>query len=76
MQDEKCDEAFKKLKEIMTNSPGLICTNWYKPFRGQVNISQMTIGATPTQLDENSKDRVICYFPKKIYPAEKTFSVN
>lgn len=74
--DEKCDDAFEKLKKYITEAPILVCPDWSKPFRGHVDASQTAVGGTLTQLDENGKDRVIAFFSKKLSDAETDYSAN
>ena len=57
----KCDEAFEKLKEAITNAPVLVSPDWSKPFRCHIDASQTAVGGTLTELDENGRDRVIAF---------------
>jgi len=74
--DETCDEAFSKLKRLITEAPILIAPDWSKPFRGHVDASQTAVGGTLTQLDESGRDRVIAFFSKKLCDAEKNYTAN
>ena len=51
-----CDAAFKKLKNSITQSPILGAPDWKKPFRGYFDASQLAVGGTLTQLDDDGRD--------------------
>ena len=74
--DEKCDEAFEKLKMFITNAPILVSPDWKKPFRCHIDASQIAVGGTLTQLDDNGKERVIAFFSKKLSPTESGYTAN
>ena len=74
--DEKCDEAFKTLKEAITNAPILVSPDWSKPFRCHIDASQTAVGGTLTQLEENGRDRVIAFYSKKLSPTESMYAAN
>jgi len=74
--NEKCDESFQRLKDLITNAPILVAPDWNKPFRGHVDASNMAVGGTLTQLDGNGRDRVIAFFSKKLAPAEQNYTAN
>ena len=72
----KCYEAFKKLKEAITNAPVLVSPDWTKPFRCHIHASQTAVGGTLTQLGENGRDRVIAFYSKKLSPRESVYTAN
>jgi len=74
--NERCTEAFERLKTSITEAPILVSPDWEKPFRGHVDASQTAIGGTLTQLDENGRDRVIAFFSKKLSDAEANYTAN
>ena len=74
--DEICDEAFQKLKDAMIQAPILVAPDWRKAFRGHVDASQLAVGGTLTQLDENGKDRVIAFYSKKLSSTEADYTAN
>ena len=74
--DDRCDEAFAKLKTMITEAPILVSPDWKKPFRGHVDASQTAVGGTLTQLDDHGRDRVIAFFSKKLCDAERNYTAN
>jgi hypothetical protein len=42
--DDKCDQAFAKLKKAGTSAPILQSPNWKKPFKGHIDASQLAVG--------------------------------
>ena len=48
--DNKCDNAFQKLKNAVTQGPILVSPNWKKTFRGHVDASQTAAGGSCHQL--------------------------
>ena len=74
--NEKCDEAFQKLKDAIVQAPILVAPDWKKPFRGHVDASQLAVGGTLTQLDRNGKDRVVSFFSKKLTSTEADYTAN
>ena len=74
--DSECDAAFQSLKDAITSAPILVAPDWKMSFRGHIDASNIAVGGTLTQLDENGKDRVIAFFSKKLSPAEKNYRTN
>ena len=74
--DSSCDKSFESMKNAITSAPILVSPNWKKPFRGHIDASNMAVGGTLTQLDEEGKDRVIAFFSKKLSPAEQNYTTN
>lgn len=74
--NEKCDEAFNQLKSALTNAPILVSPNWNKKFTLHVDASQVAVGGTLTQEDDEGRTRVISYTSKKMTPAEQNYTTN
>ncbi len=74
--NDQSDQAFESLKKAVTSAPILVSRNWKKPFRGDIDASQLAVGGTLTQLDDEGRDRVIVYFSKKLSPAERDYTAN
>ena len=74
--NSKCDEAFEKLKEAITNAPVLVSPDWSKPFRCHISSSQTAFGGTLTQLDENGRDRDIALYSRMLSPTEFVYTAN
>ena len=74
--DNKCDNAFQKLKDAIIKAPIIVSCNWKKTFRGHVDASQTAVGGTLTQLDDNGKDLVIAFYSKKLSSTEADYTTN
>lgn len=72
----KCYEAFQKLKDIVTNAPILVGLDRSKPFCRHVDASQMAVGGTLRQVDEQGRNRVTELFSKELAPSERNYTVN
>ncbi|KAG1926323.1 thy-1 membrane glycoprotein [Pimephales promelas] len=53
----KCEDAFENVKRLLTSSPVLTAPRLDKPFKLQVDASQIGAGAVLLQADENGIDR-------------------
>ena len=72
--NKKCDEAFKKLKEILCTSPVLRNPDFVRPFILQTDASERGVGAVLSQKDETGEEHPIAYFSKKLLPREERYS--
>ena len=70
-----CDESFKKIKCVLMNTPVLSSPpNFDKQFKLTVDASDIGIGAALFQESDDSVDRVVCYFSKKLTKSQKNYS--
>ena len=72
----KCDDAFEKLIEAITNSPVVVSPDCSKPFRCHIDSSQTAVCGNLAQLDENGRDLVIAFYSKKLSPTESVYTGN
>ena len=70
-----CDQAFLKLKSLLCSSPILASPNFQRPFVLQTDASDRGIGAVLSQEDEDSVERPIAYYSRKLAPREERYSV-
>ena len=61
-----CDQAFLKLKSLLCSSPILASPNFQRPFVLQTDASDRGIGAVLSQEDEDSVERPIAYYSRKL----------
>lgn len=61
----KCEHAFENVKRLLTSSPVLTTPRLEKPFKLQVDASQVGAGAVLLQADEGGINRTISYFSRK-----------
>jgi RNase H-like domain found in reverse transcriptase/Reverse transcriptase (RNA-dependent DNA polymerase) len=69
-----CQEAFEKLKTILTTPPHLIRPDESKPFILRTDASKTGVGAVLSQLDEEGIERVVAYASKALNDAETRYS--
>jgi RNase H-like domain found in reverse transcriptase len=74
--DDKCDQAFAKLKKAVTSAPILQSPNWKKPFKGHIDASQLAVGGAFTQIDDDGLEHPVAFYSKKLSPAEANYSEN
>lgn len=74
--NQNCQTAFEELKKRLCTSPIMVPPDWTRRFRCHVDASQLAVGGTLTQLDDDGNDRAIAYFSKRLSPAEENYSAN
>lgn len=70
---EEADQAFIKIKKVLTSEPILRPPSYDKPFLIQCDASQVGIGAVLVQVDENSKEYAISYYSHKLSKDEQKY---
>lgn len=73
--NEKADEAFSKLKELLTSAPILMLPDYSQPFIVRSDASDVGAGGMLLQ-GEGENQRVICYVSKKFTAAEQKYSTT
>ena len=69
-----CEDAFNKLKAILTNQPVLKSPDFSKPFQLAVDASDVGIGGLLLQADENGIDHPVAYYSKKLDIHQRRYS--
>ena len=69
--NDKCQDAFDRLKAILKSAPVLLGPDFDKCFKLAVDASDVGIGAVLLQEDNNGIDHPVCYFSKKINKHQK-----
>eukprot|EP00253_Pinus_taeda_P007389 PITA_07389 len=72
---EKCDQAFKKLKKLLSTAPVLRGPNWNLPFQISSDASDTAIGAVLGQ-EEEKNPYAIYYISKNLSSAELNYTVT
>ena len=73
--NDKCQDAFDRLKAILKRAPVLLAPDFDKCFKLAVDASDVGIGAVLLQEDNNGIDNNgICYFSKKFNKHQKHYS--
>lgn len=71
---ETTEIAFTTLKSWLVSDAVLMGPNYNKQFILQTDASDVGIGATLSQLDEEGSDRPIAYFSRKLLPREVNYA--
>ena len=69
-----CDDAFQKLKMILTNPPVLLAPDFSREFIVAVDCSDIGMGSVLLQQDDSGLERPVSYFSKKLSPAQRKYS--
>ena len=69
-----CEEAFRKLKDLLCSSPVLQAPDFKKSFVLQTDASDRGVGAVLSQRDKDGMDRPVAYFSKKLLDREERYS--
>jgi hypothetical protein len=67
-------EAFEKVKAILTNAPVLAGPDFTKPFKLVVDASDVGAGAVLVQEGKLDVDHPVCYYSKKFNKHQKNYS--
>jgi hypothetical protein len=74
--NSKCEESFRKLKEIITSDRVLALPDYDKDFVVTCDASGYAVGASLQQEDERKRLRPVAFFSKKLSEAEKMWAVH
>lgn len=66
-----CEEAFRKLKELLCSTPVLQTPDFDRGFVLQTDASNRGVGAVLGQMDESGSDRPVAYYSRKLFPREE-----
>ena len=72
--NDKCQDAFDRLKAILKSAPVLLAPDFDKCFKLAVDASDVGIGAVLLQEDNDGIDHPVCYFSKKFNKHQKNYS--
>ena len=75
--DEKCAEAFERLKNYLCFSSVLRSPNFTKPFVLHTDASDRGAGADPavlSQCDSKGEEHPVAYYSRKFLPREERYS--
>ena len=73
---DECTVAFDKLKNALTSEDLLLYPDFEKRFHLSTDASDVAIGATLSQYDENNVLRPVAYAGRALKPAEKNYAVS
>ena len=69
-------QAFSKVKMLLTTAPVLAIPNFKKPFIMYVDASDLGEGVVLMQEDVHRLEHPICYFSRKFNNAQRSYSSN
>ena len=72
--NDKCQDAFDRLKAILKSALVLLAPDFDKCFKLAVDASDVGICAVLLQEDNNGIDHPVCYFSKKFNKHQKNYS--
>ena len=72
--NDKCQDAFNRLKAILKSEPVLLAPDFDKCFKLAVDASDVGIGVVLLQEDNNGIYHPICYLSKKFNKHQKNYS--
>ncbi len=70
----ECDQAFRKLKELLCSAPVLHNPDFDKDFLLQTDASDRGMGAVLSQRDTDGYDHPVAYYSRKFLPREERYS--
>ena len=73
--NERCGEAFRKLKELLSTPPILKVAEPNKQYVLQTDASEQGLGAVLSQIGENGEEHPVAFASRKFLPREKNYSV-
>lgn len=74
--NDLAEQAFLKLKTILTTAPVLSTPDYSKPFYLQCDASNHAVGAVLVQKDDENNDRPIAFISRKLRGAEVNYTVT
>jgi hypothetical protein len=72
--DDKCQEAFEKVKGMLVKEPILVMPDFEKQFKLLVDASEIGAGAVLMQEQSTGIDHPVLYYSKKFNKHEKNYS--
>ena len=73
---DECQAAFDRIKKIIADDAMLIHPDITKGFRLVTDASNVGLGAILVQLDEQGRERTICYAGRVLIDAEKNYTTG
>ena len=70
---EKCEQAFKALKDICSHTPVLVYADYTKSFRVHTDASELGLGAVPYQEQDDGTTRVIAFASRSLSNSEQRY---
>ena len=72
----ECEESFKKLKELCSNTPVLAYPNYKEKFKLYTDASESGLGAVLTQVQSDGKERPIAYASRTLSKSEWNYDAH
>ena len=72
--NQKCERAFRELKTLLCSNPVLQSPDLKREFFLQAEASEFGVGAVLSQLDVSGTNHPVCFYSRKLLPAEQRYS--
>ena len=72
----ECEESFKKLKELCSNTPVLAYPNYKEKFKLYTDASESGLRAVLTQVQSDGKERPIAYASRTLSKSEQNYDAH
>ena len=72
----ECQLAFDQLKDLCTSTPFLTYTDYKKPFKLQIDASDLGLGAVLYQVDGDKDQRVMAYASHSLSNTERNYPAH
>ena len=74
--NDECQEAFKKLKQLCSQTPILAYANYKKPFKLHTDASENRLGAVLYQKQDDGTDHIIAYASQTLSKSKKNYDAH
>ena len=74
--NDECQQAFKKLKQLCSQTPILAYANYRKPFKLHTDASENGLGAVLYQKQDDGTDCIIAYASQSLAKSEKNYDAH
>ena len=74
--NDECQKAFKKLKQLCSQTPILAYANYNKPFKLHTVASENRLGAVLYQKQDDGTDCIIAYASQALSKSEKNYDAH
>lgn len=73
---EECQHSFERIKSLLLSAPVLKAPDFDKPFKLQVDASDIGIGAVLLQESSQGIDHPVCYYSQKLNSHQANYSTS
>lgn len=74
--NKECDKAFAYLKDDVVSATIMRAPNWSLPFRCHTDASQIAVGNTLEQMDDEENEYIVFYSSKLLSQTGENYAAN